>query len=45
MLAIETPCLIIRNFRPSDASDLRLMILQYSSSPYGKYDHKWPTSE
>ena len=45
MLTVETSRLIIRNFRPSDATDLRRMILQYSSSPYGKYDHKWPTSE
>jgi len=45
MLTIETSRLIIRNFRSSDAKDLRQMILKYSSSPYGIYDHKWPTSE
>lgn len=46
MLNLETPRLTLRNFRPEkDGNPLREMIVQYMSSPYGKYDHTWPTSE
>jgi RimJ/RimL family protein N-acetyltransferase len=45
MALIETSRLSIRNFRPADAQDLQKLIIQYSASPYGIYDHQWPTSE
>lgn len=45
MLLIETPQLILRNFCSGDAADLRRLIVEYSASPLGIYDHPWPTSE
>ena len=43
MISLETDRLIIRNFRPDDWPDLQDLSIQYGSSEYAQYDHKWPT--
>jgi RimJ/RimL family protein N-acetyltransferase len=42
---METDRLVIRNFEYDDWEALREMILQYQSSEYAVYDHRWPISE
>jgi ribosomal-protein-alanine N-acetyltransferase len=44
MTSMETERLIIRNFDSDDWQALQEMIIQYESSEYAVYDHKWPTS-
>jgi RimJ/RimL family protein N-acetyltransferase len=41
---LNTPRLIIRNFKPADWLPLQTMIVQYKASEVGAYDQPWPTS-
>lgn len=45
MLTLETPRLLIRNFRSNDGPALYHVTQQYAASPLGKYDHEWPKTQ
>ncbi len=43
MTSIETPRLVIRNFKTGDWEALHEMIVQYEASEFAAYDQQWPT--
>ncbi len=42
MVSLETARLIVRNIQPTDGMGLFEIVHAYASSPFGKFDHKWP---
>jgi ribosomal-protein-alanine N-acetyltransferase len=44
MQAIETPRLVLRNFRPDDWQAVQELSAAYAASEISQYDQEWPTS-